>query len=61
MECEDRLENLLDKTSDQDNLPAYLKHGKQQVLFSTLILVAVNGEHDCLEELVDLGHGDEAT
>jgi hypothetical protein len=31
------------------------------VLFSALVLVSVDGEHDCLEELVDLGHRDEPT
>jgi hypothetical protein len=31
------------------------------MLFSALVLVSVNGEHDSLQELVDLGHGDQAT
>jgi hypothetical protein len=29
------------------------------VLFTTLVLVSVNGEHDGLEEGVDLGHGNQ--
>jgi hypothetical protein len=29
------------------------------MLFTTLVLVSVNGEHDCLEQGVDLGHGDQ--
>jgi hypothetical protein len=31
------------------------------MLFSALILIPVNCEHDGLQELVDLGHGDQAT
>lgn len=31
------------------------------MLFATLVLVSVNGEHNRLEEGVDLGHGDEST
>jgi hypothetical protein len=38
----------------------YLEHGEQQMLFAALILVAVNGEHDCLEQRIDLRHGNEA-
>jgi hypothetical protein len=30
------------------------------MFFATLILVAVNREHDCLEQRIDLGHGNEA-
>lgn len=29
------------------------------MLFATLVLVSVNGEHDGLEEGIDLGHGDQ--
>lgn len=39
---------------------AHLEHGEKQVLFTALVLVSVDCEHDCLEEGVDLGHGDEA-
>lgn len=28
----------------------YLKHGKEQVLFSAFVLVSVNGEHDRLKK-----------
>lgn len=38
---------------------AHLKHGEQKMLFTTLILVSVDGEHDGLKEGVDLGHGNE--
>jgi hypothetical protein len=38
----------------------YLKHGKKQMLFSALVLVSVDGEHDCLQKRVDLGHGNES-
>lgn len=38
-----------------------LEHGEQKVLFTTLVLVAVDGEHDCLEQLVDLGQRYQAT
>ena len=37
-----------------------LKHGEQKVLFSTIVLISVDGEHDRLQELIDFGHGDEA-
>lgn len=37
----------------------YLKHGQQQVLFSALVLIAVDCKHDRLQQLVDLRHGDE--
>jgi len=30
------------------------------MLFATLVLVAVNGEHDGLQQCVDLGHGHQA-
>lgn len=36
-----------------------LKHRQQQMLFPTLVLVAVEREHDRLEEGVNLGEGDE--
>ena len=36
-----------------------LKHGEQQMFLPTLVLVAVDGEHDRLQQRVDLGHGDE--
>lgn len=39
----------------------YLEHRQQEMLFAALILVAVDGEHDRLEEGIDLGHGDQAT
>jgi hypothetical protein len=39
----------------------YLKHGQQQMLLSTLILIAVDCEHDGLQKRVDLGHGDQST
>lgn len=32
-----------------------LEHGEQQVLFTALVLVSVDGEHDCLQQLIDLG------
>lgn len=35
----------------------YLEHGQEQVLFTALILVAINCEHDCLQQRVDLSHG----
>jgi hypothetical protein len=31
------------------------------MLFSALILVSVDCEHDCLQQRIDLGHGDEPT
>lgn len=38
-----------------------LKHGKQKVLLTTLVLISVDCEHDGLEKRVDLGHGHEST
>jgi hypothetical protein len=38
---------------------SYLKHGQQQVLLAALVLVSVDGEHDGLQQRVNLGHGDE--
>ncbi len=38
---------------------AYLKHGQEQVLFSTFILISVDGEHHGLKEGVDLDHRDQ--
>ena len=38
-----------------------LEHGEQQVLFTTLVLVSVDGEHDRLQQLVDLRQCDQAT
>jgi len=32
-----------------------LEHGEQQVLFAALVLVSVDGEHDCLQQLIDFG------
>jgi hypothetical protein len=37
----------------------YLEHGQQQMLFTALILVSINCEHDRLEERINLGHGDQ--
>lgn len=39
----------------------HLEHGEQQVLFSALVLISVNGEHDCLQQLIDLGQCHQAT
>ena len=39
----------------------YLEHSKEKMLFTRLILVSVEGEHDGLEKSVDLCEGDEAT
>lgn len=36
----------------------YLEHGKQEMLFATLVLVSIDGKHDRLQQLVYLGHGD---
>lgn len=38
-----------------------LEHRQEQVLFPTFVLVSVEREHDCLQEDVDLGHGDQST
>lgn len=38
----------------------YLEHGKQQMLFSALILISVYGKHDSLQKRIYLGHGDES-
>ena len=38
---------------------AYLKHCEEQVLFSALVLIAIDGEHDRLQQRVDFGHADE--
>jgi hypothetical protein len=39
----------------------YLKHGQQQMFFTTFVLVSVDGEHDGLQQGVNLCHGDQAT
>ncbi len=31
------------------------------MFFSALILVTVNGEHDCLQQRIDFGHGNKST
>lgn len=38
----------------------YLKHGQQQVFFTTLVLVPVDREHDGLEEGINFGHGNQS-
>ena len=38
-----------------------LEHGQQKVLFSGFVLVSVEGEHNGLEERVDLGQRDKTT
>jgi hypothetical protein len=38
---------------------AYLKHCEKQMLFTALVLVAVDGEHDRLQQRIDFGHADE--
>jgi hypothetical protein len=35
---------------------AYLKHCEEKVLFSALVLIPVDGEHDSLQQRVNLGH-----
>ena len=42
-------------------LIVYLEHGQEKMLFTRLVLVSVEGEHDGLEQGVDLCEGDEAT
>lgn len=37
----------------------YLKHGKKQVFFSAFILVPIYGEHDGLQEVINLSHVDQ--
>ena len=36
-----------------------LKHRQKQMFLSTLVLVAINCEHDGLEQRIDLGHSNE--
>ena len=36
---------------------AYVKHREQQVLLARLVLITKEGEHDRLQQRVDLGHG----
>lgn len=38
-----------------------LEHGEEEMFLSTLVLVAVEGEHDGLEEGIDFGQADETT
>lgn len=40
---------------------AHLKHGQEQMLFATLVLVSVKGEHDCLQKCVNLCQTDKTT
>lgn len=39
----------------------YLEHSEEKMLFTRLVLVSVEGEHDGLEKSIDLCKRDEAT
>ena len=38
-----------------------MEHGQQEVFFAALVLVAIDGKHDRLQQGIDLGHGDQPT
>ena len=38
----------------------YLEHGQEKVFLTTLVLVSIDGKHDCLEKRVDLSHRDKS-
>lgn len=38
----------------------YLEHGQEQVLFARFVLVTVQGEHDGLQQRINLGQTDQA-
>jgi hypothetical protein len=40
---------------------SYLEHGEQEVLFTAFVLVSVDGEHDGLQQRINLGHGNQTT
>jgi hypothetical protein len=39
----------------------YLEHGEQQMLFSALVLITVQGKHDGLKQSIDLRQADQST
>lgn len=43
----------------QHVVATHLEHGQEQMLFSRLVLVSVEGEHDGLQEGIDLAERDE--